>query len=86
METFFIVLLAALVDPIRWIACVLSAWFIPSYLGALAVGMGVTVALSALFATRVSGESLLAGAIASAVVVSIFYFWRQSRRKAHATT
>lgn len=80
MEALFFVLLASLVDPIRWVICVLSAWFVPHYLGALAVGVGATVALSFLLASPASGPSLLGGAIASAAIVSVIYFWRQSRR------
>lgn len=80
MELFLFALLASLVDPIRWVICVLSAWFVPNYAGALAVGVGVTVTLSAIVVRHPSGASLFAGAIASALVVSAFYYWRKSRR------
>ena len=80
MEIFLFALLASLVDPIRWVICVLSAWFVPNYAGALAAGVGVTVALSAMVVRHPSGASLFAGAIASALIVSAFYFWRKSRR------
>lgn len=88
MEYFLFALLASLADPVRWIICVFAAWFVPNYLAALVTGVGVTVALSTMLASHPSGLSLLAGGIASAMVVSIFYFWRQSRRnkKAQAST
>lgn len=86
MELFVFALLASLVDPIRWIICVLSGWFVPNYAGALTAGVGITVALSVVLVRHPTGPSLLAGAVASALVVSIFYFWRKSRRaKAQAS-
>ncbi|MGH8158885.1 MAG: hypothetical protein ACREPQ_12250 [Rhodanobacter sp.] len=81
MEAFLFILLASFIDPVRWVICVLSAWFVPNYPGSLAVGVGATVGLFAMLVPHVSGPSLLAGGIASAAIVSAFYFWRQSRLK-----
>lgn len=80
MELFLFAFLASLADPIRWIICALSGWLVPNYAGALAGGVGVTVALSAMLVRHPSGSSLFAGAIASVLIVSAIYFWRRSRR------
>ena len=81
METLLIAFLAVLADPIRWIICILSAWFIRNYIGALAAGIGITVGLTAMLVRNPNGPLLFIGAIASAIIVSIFYFWRKSRRE-----
>ena len=80
MEIFLFALLASLVDPVRWVICVLSGWFVPSLIGALATGVGVSLALTVVLTRHPSGSSLVAGAIASALVVSAFYLWRKGRR------
>lgn len=81
MEAFLVIIVASLLDPIRWIICILAAWFIRNYIGALIVGVSVTVTLAAMFFNNPSGLHLLLGAFASAIIVSIFYFWRKSRRE-----
>ena len=86
METLLIGFLAVLADPIRWIICILSAWFIRNYIGALAAGIGITVGLTAILVRNPDGPLLFIGAIASAIIVSIFYFWRKNRREKAAKT
>lgn len=80
MELLFFALLATLSDPIRWIVCILPAWFIRNYAGALAVGISVSAGLAVVLSPRINAPNLLVGAVASAIIVSIFYFWRKSRR------
>jgi len=85
VEIFLIMVLASFVDPIRWLVCVLAGWFVPNYIGAMAVGVGSTVLLSVMLVSSAQGPALLAGAVSSAAIVSIFYFWRQNRRNKAAS-
>jgi hypothetical protein len=81
LEAVLFVCLAALLDPVRWVFCVLSAWFIRSYVGALAVGIGFMVGLTVTIDPHVKGLTLFGGGVASAIIISIFYFWRKHRRE-----
>lgn len=74
-------LLAALLDPVRWLCCVLSGWFIRSYVGALAVGTGFMAGLMVMVNPHIQGLTLLGGSIASVIIISIFYVWRKHRRE-----
>ena len=79
MKIFLAIFIASLLDPIRWIACICGAWFIRSFLGALAIGVGIPFSFTLLLDSRPNFYFLFIGILASIAIVSIFHFWRKSK-------
>lgn len=87
MKIFLAIFIASLLDPIRWIACICGAWFIRSFFGALAIGVGVPFSFALFLDSRPNFYFLLIGALASISIVSIFHSWRKSKlSKASSST
>ena len=79
MKIFLAIFIASLLDPIRWIACICGAWFIRSFLGALAIGVGIPFSFTLLLDSRPNFYFLFIGIRASIAIVSSCHFWRKSK-------
>lgn len=80
---FIITIVAALLDPIRWVICALAGWFLPNILIALLVGVGIIETITLFFAKSLShytsASILISQLIASTIIVCTFYILK--RRK-----
>ncbi|MDF2077094.1 hypothetical protein P2Q70_21105 [Pseudomonas mendocina] len=73
------IFIAMLLDPVHWLVCGLSGWFIKKL--PLAIGIGVAIMLGASLALKIGGSeiAMAANAAASAFIVYIFHIWQKKR-------
>lgn len=73
------IFVAMLLDPVRWLVCGLTGWFIKKL--ALAIGIGVAIMLGASLALKIGGSeiAMAANAAASALIVYVFHIFQKKR-------
>lgn len=80
---FIITIIAAFLDPIRWVVCALAGWLLPNILIALLVGVGIIEAITLFFASSIShniyASILISQIIASSVIICIFYILKRKK-------
>jgi hypothetical protein len=80
---FIITIIAAFLDPVRWVICALSGWLLPNILIAILVGVGTVEAITLFFASsiphNISASILISQIIASTIIVYIFYILKRKK-------